>query len=153
MCRSAWGVIVATLFTIATWATPVPEEWRWPLIFLAWFSLAISIIGWLLTHYQATGRIQLTRKVRTPMVTIIIFIACGSIGAIAWRLLPVSESKPKSGPQPASTTAAQQTPDSRAPAAVSATTKLVNPHPDRQTHKSTLRSPDLQIIYEDKLPY
>jgi hypothetical protein len=88
MSRSAWGVAVTTLFAIATWVTPVPDEWRRLLIFLAWFALALSVVGWVLTHLQTTQGLNLTRENRRPMLLFLIFAACGTLGVVAWLLLP-----------------------------------------------------------------
>jgi hypothetical protein len=94
MSRSAWGVAVTTLFAVATWVTPVPDEWRRLLIFLAWFALALSVVGWVLTHLQTTQGLNLTREARRPMVLFLIFAACGTLGVVAWLLLPFNVASP-----------------------------------------------------------
>jgi hypothetical protein len=88
MSRSAWGGVVATLFTIATWTTSVPDTWRGPLTFLVWFALGLAIVmGWLVTHLQDIGRLRFTEKAKRPMTYIFIFVACGTLGVLSWLLV------------------------------------------------------------------
>lgn len=88
MSRSSWGVLVATLFAIVTWATPVPERWRYPLLVLAWVAFGLAIIGWLLAHTKTGQRLRSHPAATRPMTLLLIGIVGGLITAAIWYLVP-----------------------------------------------------------------
>lgn len=88
MSRSSWGVVVAALFAIVAWATPVPERWRGLLVLLGWVALGISCLGWLLAHMKWSQQLRSSRKAVQPMALLIIFILGGLLAASAWLLVP-----------------------------------------------------------------
>ena len=52
LSKSAWSLIIATLFAIFTWVTPVPEKWRTVLIAVSSILLLLASIGWLIAHFK-----------------------------------------------------------------------------------------------------
>jgi hypothetical protein len=109
MSRSSWGVVVATLFAIATWATPVPERWRALLVFLAWAVLGFACIGWLAAHLKWTCRLRSAQAATRPMTLIIIGVVGGLLAVSAWLLVPklFAEDESSNQPKPESSATAQ----------------------------------------------
>lgn len=58
MSRSAWGVVVATLFAIVLQWTHLPDWLPAPLILLAWVALVLCCTGWLFSHIRPLQRLR-----------------------------------------------------------------------------------------------
>ncbi len=100
MSRSAWGVLVATLFAIATWVTLIPEQWRKPLVLVTWIALLLSSIGWLMAHSQRLRRKRAETKATHPMTLLVIGLAGASLAIITWLLVPKELLAPPSETEP-----------------------------------------------------
>ena len=108
--KSGWGVVVSASFAVALLFFSPPPMWRPLAAFSSWWLLAVAVVGWTMAHVPWFGQLRGSQRGTNPMMTAAIFITCGVIGVIAWRLVepiqaPVTPDAPPAvviPPQPVS---------------------------------------------------
>jgi len=98
MSRSSWNVAVATLFAIATWVTPVPENLRLVLVRAAWVLLVGACLGWVVTHNRQLRRYVIDRNDWRFLARMLLAAGGIALSAIVWVAAPIMVAPSKPGP-------------------------------------------------------
>ena len=94
MSKSAWGPIVSCIFAIVLTVTPIPDSWRFIVVFLAWLFFLYALIGWELANSERVRKFRSGEKGRHPMTFLLIAIVGAGLANFLWFLIPQSLTGP-----------------------------------------------------------